>query len=192
MKKYIVFGLIVSVALFFGASHILDKQQNNNAHALYASYESVDTLVQNSTLVMTCIVSNKEETIYLNANSKEVKGLSQEVLVKDVLMNNSDTELSKNSTINVAYFNEIKSTNDWMKISDANTMKPGKYLLFLNEINNENGTIYVNNTPNHLYRLKNAAFNTNKSLNKFDNMKSKKLLDISEDDVIKAIENNKE
>lgn len=191
-KRLITLGVVIAL-LIISAIYFINEKTVPSGVGLAATYETVVELVENSQVIVSCTVSGKEEEIISKAGDTLFKGFQQEVKIHNVFFNKKDIELSKNDVIKVTDFNQHSRGENWFTVIEHIKTKPGKYVLFLNTIEDEEtGEVYyVNNTPNNRYKLKTHKFNSSKEKDKYKNISSDALRNITGEDISKAIENRR-
>lgn len=111
-------------------------------------------------------------------SNKVAKEKIYKVEVKKVLVNKTDQEVEKGMVIEISHTTSFNVDGVDYDVVDSSIkeLPNGNYILFLNKIVLDNETFFVNNSPNHLYLLKE---------NKFTNLvKGTKLEKISEVDLV--------
>ena len=122
-----------------------------------AIYESVEELYDNSNLIIIGKIGDYEEVTVKWRNTKYIER-HYDVEVKKILSNTSYTDLEIEDSITLSIMVGIAGSGETVDLYLADPedyeIKKGKYLLFLNayEVPDLNETIFVKNSPNHLYR----------------------------------------
>lgn len=188
MNKLVIIGFVGLLLVSLFTSINVFQLRNSNSLGLSVSYTAVDEITTRCDLIVIANVTAEKELLRLDIDeSTYVDGITQKIIVSEVLKNDTDNLLSPNSNIKIAVYDGYitKNNGSKLKLSDFSELEPGEYLLFLNELSMHDG-VFVNNTPNNLYRrnLIDLGRNNNK---KFYNVNGLSLITIEVQEVIDVI-----
>lgn len=191
-KRLITLGVVITL-LIATASYIMINKTGPSSVALGRTYETVEEIVENSHIIVTCNVTGHDEETIINYDGIKFKGFQQKIKIHNVLFNEKDIELNKNDMLLITDINEKFHNDSWLPLIEHFKIKPGKYVLFLNTLEDpETGEVYcMTNSLNNLYKLKGKEFKILKEKDVFKNQLSAALSHITGEDIVKAIKNKR-
>lgn len=180
MKKLKYF-LMVSFALALGVGvAFLLQNMNSDSHgsnALYKSYDTVSEIYNDSELVVKGKVVEGYQENERKLDSQTIQERIYKVEVKKVVQNNTSDDIQKGDIIPLVITMSAQVDGTDLDLNDYGVKKieSGNYLLFLNSFKDGNEVLFMNNSPNYLYRG---------NANKFENISGNDLEVITESEII--------
>lgn len=136
MKKIFAIGSILLILCLMAYC----KNHGQQTYGLAATYDSIQELVDHSQYVIIGQVGSPVRDS-MKIGETTFPGNSYIVRVDKILYQKFDIPLDSTIKLEVVDFDQINES-----------IKAGEYLLFLNQLSYEDERVYVNNTPNQLYR----------------------------------------
>jgi uncharacterized Fe-S center protein len=165
-KKYFINGIILVLSIFgiyfATTSTNIEKSEGveNRNVAMSATYGSIEELKNNSQLVVKGKIIGEARENDRKLSDKTAKEIIYKVKVNKVFVNKTNKLIEKGMEIELVHTTSIILNGQEYDVVEPSIkeISNGNYILFLNEVNLENETFFVPNTPNHLYRLEGKKF----------------------------------
>ncbi|WAA08910.1 hypothetical protein [Fervidibacillus albus] len=181
MKKWKYMALFLGILVIGMGTYIIygmNNDSSDNKNALSKMYNSESEMYDDAELVIKGeIVSDGEENTR-ELDEQTIKEEVYEVEVKKIFKNDLDEVVNEGDIITLAVSKQVEMNGQEIATNENDDISKGNYLLFLNmfydESNNE--TIFVNVSPNYLYK---NVEDTN-----YENISSESLEHLTEEKII--------
>jgi hypothetical protein len=166
-------ALFLVAVIYFLSNTYLNHRTENESHALAVKYENIESISENAQLIV-------KVGFPQDFSIREVPATLaiHHVTIMKVFKNTTGETIEKGMTIPYSTLLELIEPQSKKKIevlSRDSINYNGTFLLFLNKVVEDNQTLYVSNSPNHLYK-----WNGN---TKFENINSDTLSTIEESEI---------
>ncbi len=163
MKKIIFIPLTIIVGFvgYLAYSIVIDNTDHNVG--LVKSYTDYESIESDAELVVRAHL-DKNYTIVETPAKQAVR----EIKIKKIFKNETENSIEKGDTISlyeiIAFYDVQEKQYINIKKEEEINIKEGEYLLFLNSVEHDGKTYYVNNSKHHLYKWRGK--------NTFENVRS--------------------
>lgn len=150
---------IVTVGIYLGIDLLnSDKSKNNYNIAASVKYDNIEEISKNAELIIKGQINDGYREFNRKLDNKLVNEKIYKVEVKDILVDKTGQDIENGSIIEVSYAVSFEIEGSKYDIVDLKDLSNGEYLLFLNTVSMDNEIIFVNNSPNNIYRLDGDKF----------------------------------